>query len=107
MSAIVGNDSNIKTANFDKNLMQAINKLDKVVKYIDEAYLQKVINTSMITVPKKLGVRKYVRQAAAEPVQIQEQVVSVDEQIDAGQDFVPVEETNDMERVELINADSL
>ncbi|MBR6127787.1 hypothetical protein IKQ21_08900 [bacterium] len=45
-----------------------------------EAYLQKVIATSMITVPKKLGVRKYVRPMVITPVKKPEPELEIVEQ---------------------------
>ena len=41
-----------------------------------EAYLQKVIATSMITVPKKLGVRKYVRPVVVTAVKEPEPIIN-------------------------------
>ena len=60
-----------------------------------EAYLQKVIATSMITVPKKLGVRKYVRQVIAKPTAPEQ---SINEQ--AEQSFEP-EKVEDIQEIKV------
>ena len=60
-----------------------------------EAYLQKVIATSMITVPKKLGVRKYVRQVIAKPT-AQEQNININEQAEQSLEPTKVEEIKEV-----------